>query len=118
MSTGCATVSGVTTSARQERPRVETALCHRKPAAARRSLTTPALYVATLLAYLPIVSAEQVCHTTDHVQFWRQCMQTANIDSCQGGYRCRRRRRGSSRSRCVLLYSPLPQQETRRIRWL
>ncbi|KAK0244531.1 hypothetical protein EDD85DRAFT_202099 [Armillaria nabsnona] len=65
MSTGCATVSGVTTSARQERPRVETALCHRKPAAARRSLATPALYVATLLVYLPIVSAEQVCHTTD-----------------------------------------------------
>ncbi|SJL07170.1 uncharacterized protein ARMOST_10513 [Armillaria ostoyae] len=65
MSTGCATVSGVTTSARQERPRVETVLRHRKPAAARRSLATPALYVATLWAYLPIVSAEQVCHTTD-----------------------------------------------------
>ncbi|PBK67266.1 hypothetical protein ARMSODRAFT_325737 [Armillaria solidipes] len=65
MSTGCATVSGVTASGRQERPRVETALRHRKPAAARRSLATPALYVATLWAYLPIVSAEQVCHTTD-----------------------------------------------------
>ncbi|KAK0459977.1 uncharacterized protein EV420DRAFT_244396 [Desarmillaria tabescens] len=63
MSTGCATVSGVTTSAR---PRVETALRHRKPAAAGQSLANPALYIATALwAYLPMVSAEEVCHTTD-----------------------------------------------------
>ncbi|KAK0201536.1 hypothetical protein DFS33DRAFT_1276417 [Desarmillaria ectypa] len=65
MSTGCVTILGVTTPARQERPRVETALRHRKPAAARQSLATPALYVATLWAYLPIVSAEEVCHTTE-----------------------------------------------------
>lgn len=65
MSTGCATVSGVTASTRQERHRVETVLRHRKPAAARRCSATPALYVATLWAFMPIVSAEQVCHTTD-----------------------------------------------------
>ncbi|KAK0487130.1 hypothetical protein IW261DRAFT_592560 [Armillaria novae-zelandiae] len=65
MSTGCATVSGVTASAHQDRPGVKTAPRHSKAAAARRRLPTQALYIATLCAYLPIVSAEQVCHTTD-----------------------------------------------------
>ncbi|KAK0222139.1 hypothetical protein IW262DRAFT_958820 [Armillaria fumosa] len=65
MSTGCATVSGVTASTRQETPRVETVLRHRKPAAARRCSATPALYVATLWAFMPVVSAEQICHMTD-----------------------------------------------------
>lgn len=65
MSTGCATVSGVTASAHQDRPRIKTTLHHYKPAAARRCSATPALYVATLWAFMPIVTAEQVCHTTE-----------------------------------------------------
>ncbi|KAG7444195.1 uncharacterized protein BT62DRAFT_257673 [Guyanagaster necrorhizus] len=63
MSTGCAPVLTVTSSVRRER--VETTLRHHESGAAGQSLATSTLYVATLWAYLPVVSAAEVCHTTD-----------------------------------------------------